>query len=406
MSKVYDIAILGCTGFTGRRVAWHLQEQLNSSGSGQYQVALASRNTEKAKKLFEATSHSYFEFVSADCSDPKSLETLARNSRVLINCTGPFSLLGEAVVKACIDFGCHYIDITGETQFIEKTHLDFYELAYKKRVLIIPSCGFDSVPSDLGLEVLRKKTLDRNIQLIEGCLEIDSGGTKLHANATTFTSAILGLSTKKNLKVYRQQLLRRRWKKKVSLGQKLKRLPHFDPIKKQWKLLFPGSDSTLVKISNQIRSQKAVPQECLPDYHVYFYLGKTLNLFKLLIMVPIVGILTKFKWGIQLLINNPEFFTWGLFRKEGPGQKDLETTRFNFYFQALSGGEVVERLVLRGPEPGYIATPLIVVAIAELILGGHHNQNFGVLTPSTAFDSDLLLERLKSKGFDFQYSSD
>ena len=86
----------------------------------------------------------------ADSSDQKSVDAAVGKARVIISCMGPFSIHGTAVVDACVRLGADYVDITGESPWV-KTIIDKYdEDANKNGVLIVPMCGFESVPSDMA----------------------------------------------------------------------------------------------------------------------------------------------------------------------------------------------------------------------------------------------------------------
>lgn len=77
--------------------------------------------------------------------------------QLVINCCGPFQLYGEPVVLACIEAGTHYVDITGEPLFIEQMQAKYHEMAHRKSSIVIPACGFDSIPADMGVLHLEKQ---------------------------------------------------------------------------------------------------------------------------------------------------------------------------------------------------------------------------------------------------------
>ena len=87
----------------------------------------------------------------ADISDKGSLPSTFATSAIVLNCTGPYRFLGDAVVEACLTARTHYMDICGEPQFMESCFLKYNKLATDFGVLIIHACAFDSVPADLGV---------------------------------------------------------------------------------------------------------------------------------------------------------------------------------------------------------------------------------------------------------------
>jgi len=144
MNKKFDIIVYGATGFTGSLCVKYLKE--NYSG---LRWAIAGRNKEKLDRLAKKLSLSCPVFV-ADCNDVAGLDNITSQTRVVLTTAGPFHRYGSKLVASCVKNSAHYVDITGENfwvkQMIDKHHSE----AKKKGIRIIPSCGYDSIPSDLG----------------------------------------------------------------------------------------------------------------------------------------------------------------------------------------------------------------------------------------------------------------
>lgn len=120
-------------------------------------------------------------------------------------------------------------------------------------------------------------------------------------------------------------------------------------------------------------------------------------------------VLASFRFGREVLLAHPEFFTGGVFSHKGPSKEQLEATSFKMHFFArgfqsaasASVGRVDKtlRAVVAGPEPGYVATPIIFVRLAECLLAEHASMPPGVHTPAAAFyDSPSVFDRLTSAG--------
>ena len=141
MQKDFDIVIYGATGFTGRLCFEYL---LNHSDG--IKIAIAGRNEEKLKTLQGEGNHS--EILVADGDDKEALDRITSRSRVIISTAGPFHRYSSKLVASCVENQCHYVDITGENfwvrELIDKHHLK----ASERGIRIIPSCGYDSLPSD------------------------------------------------------------------------------------------------------------------------------------------------------------------------------------------------------------------------------------------------------------------
>ncbi|KAJ3240004.1 hypothetical protein HDU78_002531 [Chytriomyces hyalinus] len=159
-TRPFDIVLFGATGFTGQFVATHLL----SKGPETLRIALAGRSLSKLEQARDTIASrvprectarvAQTALLVADSSDQESLDAMAASTRVLLSTAGPFVRLGVPVVKACLKNKTHYVDSTGEGLFIRKLIEEFHEEAVRTGVRIVPSCGFDSIPSDLGALVM------------------------------------------------------------------------------------------------------------------------------------------------------------------------------------------------------------------------------------------------------------
>ena len=170
MEKDIDIIIYGATGFTGKLCVKYFQS-LNTTVTW----AMAGRNLIKLQKV--ADDHqAKVEILLADSDDESALDNLTSRARVILSTTGPFHRYGSKLVANCIKNHAHYVDITGENFWvkglIEKHHAE----ASAKGIRIIPSCGFDSIPSDLGA-FFSAKAIDKPIRRIESFHSYEGGAS-------------------------------------------------------------------------------------------------------------------------------------------------------------------------------------------------------------------------------------
>ncbi len=148
--RTYDIVLLGATGFTGGLVAEHLARRLAGSGA---RWAIAGRSIDKLDAVRDrvATVGQEPAVETVDVHDLVGLLHLAEQTRVLATTVGPYVEHGELVVQACIRSGTDYCDITGEPAFVDRI-IDRYDGdAREQGVRVVPCCGFDSIPHDLGV---------------------------------------------------------------------------------------------------------------------------------------------------------------------------------------------------------------------------------------------------------------
>ena len=144
MEKDIDIIIYGATGFTGKLCVKYFQS-LNTTVTW----AMAGRNLIKLKKVAE-DHQAKVEILLADSDDESALDNLTSRARVILSTTGPFHRYGSKLVASCIKNNAHYVDITGENFWVKSLIDKHHAEASAKGIRIIPSCGFDSIPSDLG----------------------------------------------------------------------------------------------------------------------------------------------------------------------------------------------------------------------------------------------------------------
>ncbi|KAI9097081.1 Saccharopine dehydrogenase-domain-containing protein [Phlyctochytrium arcticum] len=145
-----DIIVWGATGFTGQLTA----EYLVKNAPQNVRIAIAGRSKGKLetvyKKLAEFAPGRKIQTFIADSDDSASLDAMTAQGRVLISTVGPYLKYGYKLVASCVKNQTDYVDLTGEPPFIRKIIDDFHEEAKANGTFIVPSCGFDSIPSDLG----------------------------------------------------------------------------------------------------------------------------------------------------------------------------------------------------------------------------------------------------------------
>lgn len=146
-NREFDIILWGATGFTGSLVAQHFVDTYGS----ELNWAMAGRNLDKLEKLKAQLGCTHIPLIQADSHDNHSLQMLAQRTRVICTTVGPYALYGTPLVAACAKAGTHYCDLTGEVQWMSHTISHYQQIAEKTGARIVHTCGFDSIPSDLGV---------------------------------------------------------------------------------------------------------------------------------------------------------------------------------------------------------------------------------------------------------------
>ena len=143
----FDVVLYGASGFVGRQTVAHF-----AAHAGGLRWALAGRNRDKlvAARTAAGPGAASAGIIVADAADAAALDALANSTRVVLSTAGPFALYGSELVKACVARRTHYVDITGETPWVRSMIDLHHDRAARDGTRIVPCCGFDSVPSDLG----------------------------------------------------------------------------------------------------------------------------------------------------------------------------------------------------------------------------------------------------------------
>ena len=153
MDREYDIIVWGATGFTGRLVVNYMAEQQANSN---LKWAVGGRNPQKLQQLLAGRDVA---MVTADSGDEASIEALVRKTRVILTTVGPYARYGSSLVAACAKHGTDYCDLTGEIHWMREMITAYQEEARATGARIVHTCGFDSIPSDLGVYFLQKHML-------------------------------------------------------------------------------------------------------------------------------------------------------------------------------------------------------------------------------------------------------
>jgi len=164
-SNKTDITIYGATSFVAKHVLRYLMEAVLHEESDCFRLTLSGRNKTKLDSLKENLKNDDdkidVDTFVAEASDLKALVEMAKRTRIVLNCAGPYALYSTGVVEACAKEGTDYVDFTGEVAWAAEMRLKFGPLAQASGARIVSFCGFDSIPMDMivfaGVQALREK---------------------------------------------------------------------------------------------------------------------------------------------------------------------------------------------------------------------------------------------------------
>ena len=179
--RQYDVLVWGATGVAGRLVAEHLTDRYTPD---ELALALGGRSEDRLAAVAEAFTGSDSEWddlplVLGDATDPERLREIAEQTQVVCTTVGPYTTYGSGMVAACAGAGTDYCDLTGEVNWVREMVDRYHETAVANGARILNSCGFDSVPTDLGTAVVQEHALeafDAPCDVVRVYLEAGDGG--------------------------------------------------------------------------------------------------------------------------------------------------------------------------------------------------------------------------------------
>ncbi|CBY35347.1 unnamed protein product [Oikopleura dioica] len=391
----FDVVILGATGFTGQWVV----KYFNTVAGNEYSWAIAGRNMSKLEEIAAGTTA---KCVQVDISSVDTIERAVRDAKLVLNCTGPYRLLGEPVVKACVENGVDYLDISGEPEFIEAMELRYNEAASHSGSIVISACGFDSIPSEIGLNFLRDN-FRGELHRAEAFLSINAA-IGYCGHATTWDCAVMGFGSQDALKALRSLRKSPRIEYKGKRNSTRSFALHGNRT-----IPFPGSDASIVRRSQQgfaLRDKTPV------RFSIYAVVGSVASLMGISFTGLCLSLFSRFSSGRSLLMKFAEFFTFGAFSRKGPPNESIAGTSFDITFLGKGfdeeGNPLTKRATVSGPEPGYDATSKILVSCALTLLEergkvfDNLGEQGGVSTSALAFDGTHIVYNLESAGLEFK----
>jgi short subunit dehydrogenase-like uncharacterized protein len=392
MTKDYDIVIYGATGFTGKLCAKYLSENTNGIN-----WAIAGRNKEKLEDVKKEFSLDVDIFI-AESNDEKALDNITQNTKVVLSTAGPFHRYSSNLVKSCVKNSSDYVDITGEFFWIREMIDLHHEEASSKGVRIVPACGYDSIPSDLGTFFASTK-INEPIKRIES-FHAGQGGVSGGTTETGFSMGDLKLGKKMNDPFVLNP------EKSVSKEQKL--LGSDSVGLKKNSLINSWTGPFIMAVSNTrvVRRSAALLELNQEGYGVNFTYQEHAfyKKFSTALLVTFVTLLfglilsTPLRKLVRPLLPKPG---------EGPSKETMENGFFDSFFSAEvdSGEKKLFRVHGKG-DPGYKVTSKFVCESALTLIkerkklpGG---QGYGgVLTPASGLGQPLI-DRLSSNGVNFE----
>jgi short subunit dehydrogenase-like uncharacterized protein len=378
MERSYDVVLMGATGFTGQLTAAYLATHMPEDG----RWALAGRDPDRLAALRDRLGVDV-PLLRADVTDAASVRDLAASTRVVATTVGPYTHYGEPLVAACAEAGTDYTDLAGEQEFVDLMYLRHHERAVETGARIVHSCGFDSVPHDLGVYFTLRELPTGLPVHVDGYVRASgmfSGGT--------YQSAITAVShVRETAETHR----RRRRAEPSPRDRRVRAVtgrPHRNAGLGAWALPLPTIDPEVVR-----RSATALDAYG-PDFtYRHFLAAKRL---------PTVAALTAGAAGLVTAARIPPVREWLLGRMrpgDGPSADKRAKSWFSCHFAGRAGGRTVVTKV-SGGDPGYEETAKMLAESAMSLAYDDLPETAGQVTTAQAM-GDALLDRLQRAGIAF-----
>jgi short subunit dehydrogenase-like uncharacterized protein len=388
-SNVFDVVVYGATGFTGQLVAEYLASQYKNDR--QLKWAMAGRSLDKLASVRDAIgAPADTPLIVADASDPASLKAMIDQTRSVVSTVGPYQLYGSDLVAACAASGTDYLDLCGEPVWMRQM-IDRHEAAAKASgARIVFSCGFDSVPFELGVFFCQenaKKTWGTPAARVKGRIRnmslAVSGGTAASTRAS-FAAAAKDLSL-------------------VAMFR--------DPF-----VLTPGFEGP-----KQPPGNKPLLDEDLKSWTAPFAMA-TINTRN----VHRSNMLLGFPYGrdfvydemmltgsgeqgeanarrIVAAVNAEKMGSGGPKPGAGPSKEERENGSYDLLFVALApDGRQVRASVKGDRDPGYGSTSKMITECAICLLRDAPEVPAGIWTPGAAMGNRLIKRLVDHAGITFE----
>ena len=395
--KKLDLVIWGATGFTGKLVCEYIT---NSYSSKDLNWTIAGRNEEKLLKLKNRLNIKN-SILIGNSNDKSSLEKICGKTKVICSTVGPYALYGTNLIHACIKMKTNYCDISGETQWIRKIIDTFHEKAKKQKIKIVNSCGFDSIPSDVGVYFCQSNYYKEN-GVYANEINMRVAGTRGGFSGGTYnslTNVIHEASLNKSVrKILNNPYGLNPINEQSGPDKKDLKSVEYDNEAKSWiaPFVMAGINTKIVRRSNALLNYK-YGNSFLYSEAVLVGNGILGKIIGYLSLIPILMVIQKKGSVIKKIVD--------LFvpkAGEGPSKKQRENGFFSLKFFFGNNRQRYLAKVTGDMDPGYGSTSKMLAECAIcLALDDTLNENYGVITPSVAFEENILERLQNNAGLEF-----
>ncbi|MDO9235296.1 MAG: saccharopine dehydrogenase NADP-binding domain-containing protein [Aquabacterium sp.] len=239
--SAFDIVIFGATSFVGKLVVKHFLDVHGVGGKVSWAIAGRSKSKMTALRQSYGPAAEKVPILIADANSLTALKAMCLQTKVVITMAGPYVLYGENLLRACAETGTDYCDITGEVPWVAEMMKRYEEVAQQTGARIVNFCGFDSIPSDMGVHYLQREAQRR---FGRPCTKVRLRVFHARGNPPggTYATAMDAIGEASRSKAYRAALADPYLLCPPNHGFKVKQneayFPAYDPDFKQWSAAF------------------------------------------------------------------------------------------------------------------------------------------------------------------------
>ena len=398
-TKQLDLIIWGATGFTGQLVSEYINKKYSNTA---LKWGIAGRNKDKASVIAEQLNIAKDRVFIADCNDIESLIKLTSKTKVICTTVGPYAKLGTNLIEACIKSNTNYCDITGETQWIRKMIDKYHSKAKENKIKIINSCGFDSIPSDMGVFYSQKNLFEKTGKYANK-INMRVAGAKGGISGGTYNSLSNVLEEARVDKEVRKTLTnpyglnpigKQNGPDKADL-----QTVTFDKISNSWiaPFVMAGINTKIVRRSHALIDFK-YGSDFSYDEATLSGKGVLGQVKGYLSLIPIFLATRKKGSFIKNIVDYilPK-------SGEGPSQKTRISGYYNLRFYLTQQDKIYLSKVIGDMDPGYGSTSKMLAESAVCLALDKIPETYGILTPSVALGNPLLKRLQENAGLTFTF---
>lgn len=402
--RKFDITLYGASGFVGKLTAGYLAEHAPKG----LRVALAGRSRERLEGIrgeLGAAARSW-PIVLADSTEPETLDALAAQTRAVVSTVGPYRRGGLALVAACVRAGTDYADLTGEVLFMHDSIEQFHEAAERSGARIVHSCGFDTIPSDLGVFLLHQAASADNAGGLEDTTLVVTGLKGGLSGGTIDSMRVLMEELQEHPELRRvvgdPYALSTDRSREPDLGEQreLAGVQHDDDLD-MWvgPFIMARTNTRVVRRSNALFDWAYGPRFRYAEV-MGFGKGATAPVKAGAMSATLAVFSTAMSFRPSRAAAGRVLPKPG----DGPDEKLRRTGffRIDIHTRTSSGQRYVARVAAKG-DPGYAATSVMLGESGMCLALDRERlpQRSGVLTPATAM-GEVLVERLRAAGHTYR----